>query len=366
MRKKILFMVQIPPPVHGAALRNLSLYESSLLQENFHIKLLPLAFADSIFTIGKFSFTKIVKSFRYAAKLLGALMTFRPDVAYFTITPAGGAFYRDCLFVSILKLFGIRTIFHLRGIGVHCAKNKNRLNKFLYRFVFSNSFVVCLSKKHVNDIIGLPYKKHFIVPNGIKVEIKPDGPRANGHDKTRLLFLSNFVKSKGVFEFLSALKKLKLENIPFEALLVGADYDVSREEIKQYIDSAGLSDNAIVTGPAYKEEKFKTIQNCDIFVFPTYYSFELFPGVILEAMQCYKPVVSTYHGVIEDILDDGLTGMLVEPKNTDQLVEKIRFLIEHPAQALAIGRRAGEKFYQHYTLDRFEANIKSVFDEVLS
>jgi glycosyltransferase involved in cell wall biosynthesis len=365
MKKKILFMVQIPPPVHGAALRNLSLYESRLLQENFDIRLLALAFADSIFTIGKFSFAKVFKSVKYAVNLFHDLVIFRPDMAYFTVTPAGGAFYRDCLFVCILKLFRTKIVYHLRGIGVHSAQNRDPVNRFIYRFVFKNTFVVCLSKKHLEDIAALPYRKAFIVPNGIKVEVKPEWIHSDGHAKKRILFLSNFVRSKGVYEFLEALNKLKNENMNFEALLIGADYDVTREDIQHYIEHNGLSGYVTVSGPAYKEDKFKKIANCDIFVFPTYYTFELFPGVILEAMQCSKPVVSTYHGVIEDILDDGSTGLLVEPRNVDQLVEKIKYLIMNPREARSIGEKAGEKFYQNYTLDKFEGNISKVFEEVL-
>lgn len=357
-------MVQIPPPVHGAALRNLSLYESKLLQENFNIQLLPLAFADSIFAIGKFSFAKMLKSFRYALMLFIKLIKFKPDIAYFTITPAGGAFYRDCLFVFILKLFNIRILYHLRGIGINMARKQNVFNGFLYNFVFRNTFVVCLSQKHLKDIDGLPYNKHFIVPNGIKIEIKPEWNHGKNSGKKRILFLSNFVRSKGVYDFLSALQKLEQKQLDFEASLVGADYDITLEDIQKYINDAGLSGKVTASGPSYKEEKFKAISRCDIFVFPTYYSFELFPGVILEAMQCSKPVVSTYHGVIEDIVDQGSTGLLVEAKNVDQLAEKIKYLIEHPVEAEAMGKRAGEKFYQLYTLDKFEQNVKSVFDEV--
>lgn len=366
MKRKILFMVQIPPPVHGASLRNLSLYESDLLHRHFNIQLLPLAFADSIAEIGKFSFTKIFRSGRYAVDLISTLLKFKPDAAYFTITPAGAAFYRDSVFVLILKLFQIPIIYHLRGLGVHAARHKNAFNKLLYSFVFRRTYVVCLSKKQLADVKNLPYRKHFIVPNGIKVEINCEDLQSIKRRKVSLLYLSNFVKSKGVFEFLKALLELKNQGIDFEAMVVGADSDVTQHDIQKFIERNNLNEHLTVRGPAYGEEKFSILNNCDIFVFPTYYSFELFPGVILEAMQCHKPVVSTRHAVIDDIIDDGLTGLLVEPRNGRQLAEKIKYLIKHPSKAKAMGERGGEKFYEHYTLDKFEQNIKSVFQEVLA
>jgi glycosyltransferase involved in cell wall biosynthesis len=362
MKKKILFMVQVPPPIHGAALRNLSLYESKLLHDKFNIKLVPLAFADNISDIGKLSVRKVYKTFRYSFKLISSLISFKPDTAYFTLTPAGGAFYRDCLFVLILKMTKTSIIYHLRGLGINQARNKNRLNKVLYSFVFRNSFVVCLSKNQLEDIQGLSYTKHFIVPNGIKTEFNPVSKQEIKPGKMHLLFLSNFLKSKGVYEFLEALKKLKNERVEFEAVLVGANGNVTKADIQQYIDNANLNDCVKVMGPYFGREKFRLISECDIFILPTY--FELFPGVILEAMQCGKPVVSTFIGAISEIIDNGENGLLVKPRNVDQLAEKIRYLIERPDVADLMGKNAIKKFNKEYTLERFEVNMRQVFDEV--
>jgi glycosyltransferase involved in cell wall biosynthesis len=361
-KKKILFMIQIPPPVHGAALRNLSLYESKLLHDNFNIRLAPLAFADSIYSIGKFSLKKLFKSFQYAFKLIGTLFSFKPDVAYFTITPSGGAFFRDCLFAFILKIFRVRIIYHLRGLGVKQGFQKNIFSKLFYRFAFRNTHVICLGAVQIDDIKGLPYKKYYIVPNGIKTEIDPLSEPTNKNGKPHLLFLSNFIKTKGVFEFLEALKGLKQQRLNFEALFVGEDYDITAEKIKEQVEKYGLSDNVKVLGPLYRSEKFKAILECDIFVLPTY--FELFPGVVLEAMQCGKAIITTRTGAIPEIIDTGVNGILVEPGNIEQLTEKIKYLIEHPGQVRTFGKKAKEKFNNQYTLNIFEERMRSVFNEI--
>ena len=364
MKKKILFMVQVPPPVHGAALRNLSLFESKLLHDNFEIRLAPLAFADSIDDIGKLSGKKIAKTIRYAVNLIRTLIAIKPDIAYFTITPSGGAFYRDCLFVLILKIFRTRTVYHLRGLGVKKGSQKNFFAKLLYKFAFRNVFVICLGRVQFADIAGLPYKKHFVVANGIKEEVNPEWISFNKNGKPLLLFLSNFVRSKGVFEFLEALKKLKQRKTNFEALLVGDIFDIPLNEIENYIQNNDLDDTVKISGPRYNADKYKTIGSCNIFVMPTY--FELFPGVVLEAMQCGKAIVSTTTGAIPEIIDDGVNGLLVEPKNIDQLVEKIQYLIENPIKADLLGNAAKKKFTTEFTLQRFEERMKNVFEQILT
>ena len=358
-------MVQLPPPVHGASLRNQSLAESKLLHENFEIKLAPLSFADSIYSIGKPTVGKIAKMFIYAFRLFGTLISFKPRVAYFTLSPSGCAFYRDCCFVVLLKMFRVKILYHLRGFGIKSTFGKNSFNKRLLNFVFKNVYVICLGKNQLADIEGLPYKKHFVVPNGIRIETKPEWIRFN-QGKKKLLFLSNFIKSKGVYEFLGALEKLNGCKKNFEALLVGEEYDITAAELNSFIANKGLDDCVEISGPRYKEEKFKTISASDIFIFPTYYSFELFPGVVLEAMQCGKPVISTRTGAITEIIDDGKNGFLVEPRNIDQLAEKISYLIDHPEEALLMGKNAKEKFHAQFTLEKFEQNMNLVFQEVSS
>jgi len=365
MRIKILFMVQLPPPVHGASLRNQSLVDSKLLRESFDIKVQPLSFATSVNDIGKLSFIKIFKSICYALALIRNVLRFKPDLAYFTITPTGCAFYRDVIFVSILKLFSIRIIYHLRGIGIKKSASRNKLNTIVYNFVFNKAIVVCLSKSHLKDIEGLPYAAHYVVHNGIKIEVNPDWPIVN-NDVFKFLFLSNFVKSKGIFEVIEAVRILSATRKDFRVLMVGAEVDVKNSELIEHIRVLGLENIIEISGPRYGEEKYLTLHHCDALVFPTYYPFEVFPGVILEAMQCGKAVISTHHGVIEDIIDEGETGMLVQPKNVDQLAERMNNFLSQKDQTKLMGQSGKEKFFREYTLKHFETNMKQMFEQVVT
>src|SRR5262245_18160635 len=99
MKKRILFMAQLPPPVHGASLRNKSLLDSKVLNEQFDSISLPLKYIDEMKDMGKISPRKILLMIRHAMKMTWIFLTRKIDLVYFTMSPSGGAFYRDVFFI---------------------------------------------------------------------------------------------------------------------------------------------------------------------------------------------------------------------------------------------------------------------------
>ena len=114
----ILFIVHLPPPVNGVTVIGEQVANSEVLRSCFKMDILPLKSASSIDDIGKLRPAKIFKFFSLGWKLFLRLLFHRPDLAYFTLTPAGSAFYRDIFYVCIMKLFGVRRVYHLHGKGI--------------------------------------------------------------------------------------------------------------------------------------------------------------------------------------------------------------------------------------------------------
>lgn len=366
-KKTILFMVQLPPPVHGAALRNQSLLESEVIRSKFTVHSLPLQFVDELKNIGRFSFKKIGIALGYCFSLIKLLIGKKIDLAYFTMSPSGGAFYRDIIFITLLKLFRKKILLHFRVKGIRKTAG-SRMGRALVRYAFRGSDIVCLSKNHLSDLAGLADRTPYIVPNGIKVEnLLPPAPgwtSVYSGKKTSILFLSNLMKTKGLYELIDALHLLKKRGRDFEAAITGKELDISYAALKKLIDDKQLTDCVTITGPKYGNEKFLVLDGADIFVFPTY--FELFPGVVLEAMQFGKPVVTTFEGSLPEIIDNGINGMLVPVNNAEALANAIEPLLLSETERRRLGRNAKEKFFSHFTLEKFEENMQSVFTDVLS
>jgi hypothetical protein len=117
-RGRILFLVQLPPPLHGASLMNSFVINSKVIKSNYNIDVINLKFARSVKDISKFSFRKILKGLFYGFKIIKRILTYKPDLVYFNISLNRYAFYRDTYYVVLLKLFRKKIIYHLHTQGI--------------------------------------------------------------------------------------------------------------------------------------------------------------------------------------------------------------------------------------------------------
>lgn len=362
--KKILFFLPLPPPIHGAALRNKSLVESKSINESFIVNVLPFNFAKESEDIGHLSLGKLWQGLIRVFQIIGRIFFFKPDLVYFNVSLYGFALFRDYVYVMIFKLFGCRILFHLRTQGVKQQVLKSHSRKKLFRTMFKDTYIICLSQflsKDIEDVYdGIP----FVINNGIK-DVSTAFPRTTGvSDRPVILFLANLAKAKGVLELLDALSMINEKNIPFEALFVGAPVDIQVNDLERRIADLSLSQNAKVLGPIFGEGKYELLRSADVYTLPTY--FEAFPGTVLEAMQFSLPVVSTFEGAIPEIVDNGKTGFLVQKHDRVGLAEKLQILLGDPALRAAFGTAGREKFLKYYTMETFERNMKETFEDVIS
>lgn len=364
--KRILFIVQLPPPIHGASIMNSHVVTSEIIKRNFIVEVVNLQFAKSVKDIAKFSIKKIIKSISFGYEIFNKIKLNKPDLIYFTLSPIGYAFYRDFFYVLLINMMHANTIFHLHGKGINNKAANSWINKKLYKYVFKGKNVICLSKNLANDLVNISNFVPFIVPNGIPVQQLHNG--SNIHKKKsvpQILFLSNYIESKGVIVLLNALNILFQQGYIFNARLVGAPSDLSIEFLEQIVAKNNLTEFISIVGPRYDDQKVEEFQNADIFVFPTYYENEAFPLVILEALQFGLPVISTFEGGIPDIIIDGETGFLVEIQNSKMLAEKIAILLLDDNLRKQIGKNGYDRFLNNFTLNHFENNLINVFNKVL-
>ena len=361
-KKKILYIVQLPPPVHGVSVMNQYAYDNPIVREKYEVDVLPLHFGQTLQDIGKITVGKLMRMFVFMFRLAWKMIRFRPQLVYFTIMPTGKIFYRDAVFTSIIKLFGPKLVFHLHGKGIREAAEGSGFNRWLYKKTFKHAYLISLSPRLTADISTVYPGKPFVLPNGI-VNTSPQQLERISNDSPLILFLSNLVLSKGIKVFLEAVLELKNDGIPFNAWIIGNSADYSIEEARRFVQANSLSQQVQVLGPRYGKEKEESFKQADIFVLPSLN--ECFPVSILEAMQFRLPVIASAIGGIPDMISEKKEGLLVQPGDVSDLKEKLALLLLNATLRKELGFNGQNKFIQNYTIEHYNQGLANIFDQIL-
>ena len=360
-KKKILFLLHFPPPIHGSSLVGAQIKNSKLINESFHCHYINLLLSSTIDASNIGSVEKLLKAINIAFSLIKELVYFRPKLCYFALTATGKAFFKDALYVLLIKIFRVKIIYHLHNKGI-INFNENALFNAFYSFVFSNTKVILLSDLLYEDISKYVLKQNtYICYNGLSFIEILDTRKINDPPKIpHLLFLSNLLHSKGVFELIEALKILRQKKIIFRCNIVGNEGDLTYTEVNKKISIHALNVHVSCLGAKYENEKIEIYKDSDIFVFPTLN--DCFPLVLLEAMYFSLPIISTREGGIPDIVEDGVTGFLVEKGNAEQLARKLEILIINENLRLSMGFAGRKKYEEKFTTLKFETRLNDIFN----
>ena len=357
----ILFIMHMPPPVHGAAMMGKYIHDSKLVSETFDCHYINLTTAKNLQDIGKGGIGKLWKFVKLLFLIVKTLLAVKPQLVYVTPNACGGAFYKDFVVVQLIKAMGYKVVVHYHNKGV-ATRQDRWLDDKLYRRFFKGIKVILLAEALYADVEKYVKREDvFICPNGIPETLTTE-PTAERHNPIpRLLFLSNLLESKGVFVLLDALKILKDKGHSFICDFVGgetAEIDAARFE--REVEQRGLNTIATYNGRKYGEEKYSYWRTADLFVFPTYYPNECFPLVLLEAMQHGVPCISTREGGIADIIDEGKTGWIVEREDANALADRMATCLDKREETALLGKNGYEKYIQEFTLSQFEKRITNI------
>ncbi|MFH1777643.1 MAG: glycosyltransferase family 1 protein, partial [Candidatus Omnitrophota bacterium] len=197
MAKKILFLLHLPPPSYGVTIFNQNLLSANL-KDYFHIDPVAINTAQNISQVGKKSLSKSTIFFKIFFKILRKLLKNKYHLCYCSLTPTGIGFYKDLFYVLLIKIFKVKTLYHLHGKGI--SARRGFINRILYKWCFQNTKVILISAALLYDVQEyVNYKDIYIVPNGIVRTLSEQDFKELQHKRRvskpiTLLFLSNMIK----------------------------------------------------------------------------------------------------------------------------------------------------------------------------
>lgn len=363
MKEKVLFIMHMPPPVHGASMMGKYIHDSQIINNVFDCKYFNLTLAKNLQDIGKGGLRKLIDFIKQIRAVRKIVKAENPNLCYVTPNAKGGAFYKDFLIVMMLKAMGQKVVIHYHNKGVSTRQNKV-IDNFLYRHFFKNLKVILLADTLYDDVRKYVKKEDvFICPNGIPETIELEKKEHGGFN---ILFLSNMMREKGVLVLVDACKILKDKGLNFHCHFVGKWSDISEAAFDDRINALGLQDYVNAYGAKYGEDKNEFFQIADVFVFPTFYHNETFGLVLLEAMQYSIPCISTDEGGVPSVIENGQTGFVIPKNQPEVLAEKLELLINNRNLCNEMGNAGRKKFEQEFTLNQFENRITGILNDALT
>jgi lipopolysaccharide/colanic/teichoic acid biosynthesis glycosyltransferase len=166
------------------------------------------------------------------------------------------------------------------------------------------------------------------------------------YDATIALFMGRIVADKGIFELIKAYVKNYSKIQDLYLLIVGPDEDSIMGNLISEIGQA--RERIRLVGFTRKPERYMSAS--DFFCLASYR--EGFPISILEASAAGIPTVGTMIYGISDAIEDGETGILVEPQNVEKLSKAIAFLCENPTLRKEMGSKAKARVIRHFQQDQ--------------
>lgn len=360
-RPSVIALVQLPPPMHGAAAMNLRVVESKLLNENFDIETIPIQLSTSQVNIGSLSPGKLLRVAALSIRFALALWRRRPDIVYFTLPPTGGGFYACLPLVTLAKASGTRIVYHFHGKGIEAHAQRSGIYRRLMKWALKGSRVILLSPRLYDEVAPFAPREavHFI-PNGIPITAAPHREDSTDGRPPQILYLSNLALTKGPLVLLEALATLAARGANFRAVIAGAETsDLSAAELTEEIRARDLERHVHYAGPVYGADKERLLAQSDIFAFPTFN--DAFPLALLEAMSAGLAIVTTPEGAIPDFIRDGENGILVPRQDSAALADALQRLLERPPSRATMGLINRDAVLRDFTFERFEERMCEVW-----
>ena len=213
---------------------------------------------------------------------------------------------------------------------------------------------------------GIPSNKIYgLIPVGVNISLfhPIDGSitRQNlsiGPNVPLILTVARLHSNKGLNYLIDSMA-LVVRKEPKTVLIIQGNGPL-KNNLEKQIGNLGLEKNIhIFSSSIPREDMASMYAACDFTVLPSIT--EPFGFVVIESMACGKPVIASNIGGPKDILNDGKSGLLVEPCNSKELAEKMLFMIQNPSVRQKMGKVALQIVREKYEWGSVAKQISSIY-----
>lgn len=262
----------------------------------------------------------------------------------------------------LAKLRKIPHIWHVRSFSVENATHYppgyyRLMARYADRIVLISRALFASFASHISE------EKLSMVHNGVEIRDYAVSEKVP-HSDFRMLLTGRIVPPKGQYDAVQALAKLKGRTAKKLELYFAGDipqYDAGtyKAELEQLIRESGLQENVHFLGEVQNITALRKEMDLELVCSWC----ETFGRVTVEAMCAKLPVIGSDSGGTPEILLDGVTGLLYQPQNADQLAEKILWCTEHPEETAAMAEAGYRRAWENFSIDATVKKIHHVIEQ---
>lgn len=252
-------------------------------------------------------------------------------------------------------LFGVPYIVWVHGNDVLKPQRYPLLRQLLSLILRKAKAIVANSKTIGQTVVKLGVDAEKVVVVNPSVDAKRFHPQIDSTEivtryglqgKKVILTVGRLVERKGMDTVIKSMPKI-MESIPNVVYLIVGEGNY-RSELERLVKELGLNGKVIFAGRVAEEDLPKFYNACDLFVMVSRTledkgEIEGFGIAYLEAGACGKPVIGGKTGGISDAIEDGVTGLLVDPLDTEEVTDSIVKLLKDEALAKELGRNGRKR-----------------------
>ena len=240
-------------------------------------------------------------------------------------------------------------------------------SKLLFPF---SDFIVANSKAGLEAFGIISDEKYKVVYNGFDLERvrdveASDDPLLKEIDSKFIIgMVARFYEQKDHITLIRAVEILLNEGYDLSLVMIGGGDTLN--DSRKYVDKLSSDkDRFIFLGPKGNVEQYICIFDICVLSTNVKIHHEGISNSIMEYMASLKPVVATRSGGNCELVEDGVTGFLVEPSSPKDMADKIRVLIEDENMRKAFGQKGYEKIKNTFSLHRMYSNYMNLYKEAL-
>jgi phosphatidylinositol alpha-1,6-mannosyltransferase len=258
------------------------------------------------------------------------------------------------------------------GVIIYGIDVWRRLSWIHRRALRDADFIISISeytKRRAVEFNGQLNGRAYLLPNALEWDDAPPAATANASSSllegTRLLSVCRLDSSeryKGVDHVIESLPSVARRVPDVQYVIIGGGTDLARH--RELAAAKGVADRVHFLGFVDEATLRDCYRNCELFVMPS--AGEGFGFVFLEAMQYGKAVVAANSGGAPEVVQDNVTGSLVEYGNTEQLARVLSDLCLNMTERERLGEAGQRRLRERFTFPGFKAVLTDILTREMS